>query len=245
MIFEFVGLPGSGKSTIFTAAADRLHQAGLQTTTMRMLAKHAVETDHRKIGFLRRRVERASLYGAMAFGQDYPRIFDLLIANARGDLSTGLWNMEMLSHLHFAGWCGLPDHPVFMDEGFLHRGAATFLLTRDEAGFRDYLGMIPRSHCVIHVAASVELAVDRAQGRKLKKRVPAAWLGGSEHEMLDNLRYFGGLVTLGCDLLRKRGVRVIELDARQPVAATASRLAETVIELQSPTSDAEAVNRVA
>lgn len=232
MIFEFAGLPGSGKSTIFTAAAERLTAVGLPHTTMRMLAKAALEADYRKIGFLRRRTSRASLYGALAFGDEHPALFDALLAAARGDLSTRLWNMEMLAQLHFGHWRGLPDHPVFMDEGYLHRGAGSYLLTRDAPGFREYVALIPMDRTVVHVMADVDLAYARSQGRKIKKRIPAAWLGASEAETRATLDYFNELLRTGCALLRARGARIIEIDAKRPLAETAAALAEAVIAAQ-------------
>lgn len=232
MIFEFAGLPGSGKSTILTAAAERLTAAGLTHTSMRMLAKAALQDDYRKIGFLRRRISRASLYGALAFGDENPALFDALLGAARSDLATRLWNMEMLAQLHFGYWHGLPGHPVFMDEGFLHRGAGSYLLTRDQDGFKDYLALVPPDRAVIHVVADLDLAYARSQGRKLKKRIPAVWLGATDAETRATLEIFNGMVRLGCDVLRKRGMRIIDIDAKRPVAENAAALAEAVISAQ-------------
>lgn len=229
MIYEFIGLPGSGKSTIFTAAAEKMNAIGLEQTTMRMLAKRVVEEDRLKIGFLRRREQRISMYGAMAFAESEPEIFDLLFRNARSDLSTTLWNMEMMSHLHFAARRDLSDLLIFMDEGYLHRGAASFLLSRDEAGYLDYINRLPSSHTIIHVNAPLDLAFARSQGRKMKKRVPEAWRGTSDLELRDNLGYFGHLVRLGCDRLKQRGTRVIEIDASAPVEMSSELLLEAVL----------------
>lgn len=232
MILEFIGLPGSGKSTILNAATRKLDRLGVAWDSLRLLAKRVIEEDRQKIGFLRRREHRASLYGAQAFAQTEPEIYDALFVNARTDMKTTLWNMEMLAHVYFARRRDLSKSLIFTDEGFVHRGAASFLLSRNEVGFRDYMGRVPLDHTVIHVTTPLDIAYARSQTRKLKKRIPTGWIAEDQEGTLDNLSEFEHLSHVACRILRKRGGQVIKLDGTLPVETASEVLVQEIAALQ-------------
>ena len=80
MLVEFVGLPGAGKTSLITEAETQLRTAGCKACGLRDLSKRGVERLRGDIGFIRRRSERISLYGALEYRKLHPQIFDFLCA---------------------------------------------------------------------------------------------------------------------------------------------------------------------
>jgi predicted kinase len=232
VLIEFIGLPGSGKSTLIDAVADQLRKERLRCNTLRMVARDLMEDSRTHVRFLQRRAERVSLYGCFAFAHDNPALFDALLQSTRHDLARTLWNMDMLAHIHFVSKQPLDDTLIFMDEGFLHRGVSAFSDRPDRAAFQHYLSCLSHEFLTVHVATPFDVALNRATNRS--KAAPFLGRTTLHDEGMANLQEFNALVQIACTTRQKAGKPVLTIDGTLPPALAALQLAAAFRALATP-----------
>ncbi len=232
MLIEFIGLPGSGKSTLFASLAEQLHKERLRCNTLRMVARDRMEEGRVHIRFLQRRAERVGLYGCFSFAQQNPALFDALLQSTRHDLGRTLWNMDMLAQMHFVGSQKVEDTLIFMDEGFLHRGVSAFSDRPDRDAFRHYLNCLTHDFITIHVATPLDVAIARAEGRI--KPVPFLGKAAEAKTGMANLQEFAELVQIACQTRQQAGKPVLTVDGTLSPELGALQLAGALKALASP-----------
>ena len=221
MLVEFVGLPGAGKTSLITETETRLRTAGRKAGGLRDLSKRGVERMRGEVGFIRRRAERISLYGALEYRKAHPEIFDFL-CQAQGRVpELTLWSMELLSQLYFAFDDLAGDHIAFSDEGLVHRGIAAQIGVEDRAGFVAYNDALPPDFPLVHLKVPVDIAIARAEARG--KGLPATrWR--KDRDPWDVMRETETLIEQACDMRIARGCKVVCIDGTAPIEDGAKAL---------------------
>ncbi len=122
MIFEFAGLPGCGKSTIWREASLVLKNSGIRVESLRSHSRRSMVERRKTIRFLRKNAERAGLYGVVKFAEQNPDTFMTLLDPDSKDTSHRMWSLELMAQLWFSGLEGHAGMAILLDEGLLHRG---------------------------------------------------------------------------------------------------------------------------
>jgi predicted kinase len=232
VLIEFIGLPGSGKTTIFAELAAQLHKERLRCNTLRMVARDRMEEGRTHIRFLQRRAERVGLYGCFSFAHEQPALFDALLQATRHDLGRTLWNMEMLAQIHFVSKQPVDDTLIFLDEGFLHRGVSAFSDRPDRAAFRHYLSCLTHDFITVHVETPLDVAIARAASRT--KPVPFLGRAAEPETGMDSLQEFAELVQIACDTRRAAGKTVLTVNGMLGPDLAALQLAGAIKALATP-----------
>ncbi len=222
MFVEIVGLPGCGKTTLLRAAKRPLQKAGLKFASINKVADAQAAKQIGKTRFLKRYEPRAWIYGATKFAHETPDVFDVLFKNARGDFHQSLWLMDFFTHMHFARQADLSDTYIFLDEGFVHRGAAAFFKNKTITGFKKYLDMIPVSDLIILIDTPVDAAVDRCLSRKTG--VPQAYNSSEKEEVEAKFILLDKRLKFGVAHQEKAGADIIRIDGSQSVEVCCERL---------------------
>ena len=221
MLVEFVGLPGAGKTSLITETETRLRAAGFNASGLRELSKRGVERLRGDIGFIRRRSERISLYGALEYRKTHGEVFDFLCQAQDRVPELTLWSMELLSQLYFASDDLAGDQIAFSDEGLVHRGIAAQIGVEDQTGFDAYNAALPDDFLLVHLRVPVAIAIERAEARG--KGLPATrWRKGRDPG--DVMAETERLIERACEMRRARGCRVVEIDGTQPIEAASGAL---------------------
>jgi hypothetical protein len=232
VLIEFIGLPGSGKTTIFAALAEQLHKERLRCNTLRMVARDRMEDGRTHIRFLQRRAERVALYGCFSFAHENPALFDALLQATRHDLGRTLWNMEMLAQIHFVSKQPIDDTLIFMDEGFLHRGVSAFSDRPDRAAFQHYLSCLTHDFVTVHVATPLDVAITRAASRI--KPVPFLGKAAEPETGMANLQEFADLVQIACETRCQAGKTVLTVNGTLSPDMAALQLAGAIKSFATP-----------
>lgn len=211
MLVEFMGLPGSGKSTLITHTEKHLRKAGLDVYNIGKESRLEAERQAKEIQYLSRYSGRAWLYGCFAFAQEHPAVFDALFQNTRDKFHETLWAMDFLAQLYFLKLSDTKDGFVFIDEGFMQRGAAAFREVKSTPGLAGYLDSVPSSDVLVMVNLTPQLAFSR--GRRRKGGLPDSIVGRSKSETILNLENFANLLDYFKENQRLAGVSILELDA--------------------------------
>lgn len=219
MQVEFVGLPGCGKSTLASALEKRLKADGFQAQGLRNAAKAAIASVQDKIGFLRRRGERVSLYGCFLFAHKNPDLFEWMFRMSHKDFVALSWGMEALSQVGILQEHGAPDLIVLNDEGFLQRLSWNFKEMGAEADVLEVSRLLPDDFLTVHLTITPDAAFLRTQGRK--KGIPIGMKGTNEADILQNFTRYGAMIDQFVTARRQRGCMVCEVDASQEINAVA------------------------
>ncbi|MFM2390176.1 MAG: hypothetical protein RLZZ437_1731 [Pseudomonadota bacterium] len=232
MLIEFIGLPGSGKSTLIATLAEKLREERLRCNSLRMVARDLMEEGRTHIRFLQRRAERTGIYGCFSFAHNNPALFDALLQATRHDLGRTLWNMDMLAQMHFLSRRTVEDTLIFMDEGFLHRGVSAFSDRPDRAAFQHYLSCLTHDFITVHVATPLDFAIARAANRI--KPVPFLGKAAEESVGMANLNEFADLVQIACETRFAAGKVVLTVDGMLAPELAALQLAGALKALATP-----------
>lgn len=213
MQVEFVGLPGCGKSTLASALEKRLIAEGFRARGLRNAAKAAIAGVKDKIGFLRQRGERISLYGCFMFAHKNPDLFEWMFRMSHKDFAALSWGMEALSQYGIVQEHGEPDLIILNDEGFLQRFAWNFMEMEDNAQAIEVSALLPDDFLTVHMVLPPDEAYRRTQARK--KGVPLALKCPSAAATLAKFDRYGAKLDWFVTARRDRGCIVCDVDARQ------------------------------
>lgn len=212
MHVEFVGLPGCGKSTLASALEKRLLAEGFQVQGLRNAAKAAIAEVKDKVGFLRQRGERISLYGCFLFAHKNPELFEWMFRMSHKDFAALSWGMEALSQYGIVHEHGDPDHIILNDEGFLQRFSWNFMEMGDRSQAEMVSDLLPDDFLTVHMTLTPEDAYRRAKGRK--KGVPSALKSADPAASVAKFASYGAALDWFVAARQERGCVVIEVDAR-------------------------------
>jgi len=188
VLVEFIGLPGSGKSTVSGKCQALLRRSGVSMQPLGKIARNQAAKMGDKNRFLRRYSGRNWLFGSLAFAQEHPEIYDLIFQSTRHDFHANLWAMDFLSQLYFAGQIDTRDMLVMVDEGFFHRGVAANFHENTPEKLEAYLKITPPCDVLVMFETPVETALERCRKRG---RVPEIFHGETDVETLENFCKIG------------------------------------------------------
>lgn len=215
MQVEFVGLPGCGKSTLSSALEKRLVAEGYRAQGLRNAAKAAIAAVHDKIGFLRRRGERVSLYGCFVFAHKNPKLFEWMFQLSHKDFVALSWGMEALSQVGIIQEHGDANLIVFNDEGFLQRLSWNFMVLEGGSDVAGISALLPDDFLTVHLTLGPDAAFQRTKERK--KGVPIGMKSIDDAETLTKFVRYGAMLDRFVAARRDRGCVVYEVDAGQDV----------------------------
>lgn len=185
MIIEFVGLPGSGKTTLYRRARQVLDNAGLQLWTPYRLWTHDVAplapSGHaRNNGAAPRKLSHMPRLGRVTTRLQALRANQALVRQvlARILSSKQPWKykayaarlfLTSLTDRCFAQKrCG-PDEIVLFCEGVVHRGLSVFMHSSNEVDaepIRHYVRAIPHPDVLIVLQVAPHIALERTRTRR-------------------------------------------------------------------------------
>ena len=207
---EFVGLPGCGKTTVTASLERRLTAAGFRAQGLRNATKAIMAEQQAKIGFIRHRPERVSLYGLCLFAREAPALHDWVVRTSHGEFTTLIWNMEAMSQLGIVTALGPADLVVLNDEGFLQRLASNFISNPDDPHLPEVIGLVPRDVLTVSIAISAKTALERARARR--KGIPLILRAPEDAEVLDGFDRFDRALGHAIAARQTNGGAVLEID---------------------------------
>tara|TARA_R110002096_G_scaffold15036_10_gene52984 strand:+ start:3926 stop:4666 length:741 start_codon:yes stop_codon:yes gene_type:complete len=226
MMVEFVGLPGCGKSTLATRLEKQLCAEGYRARGMRNATRAVSVGLQDKVGFLRRRGERASLYGCFVFAHENPKLFEWMFRTSHDDFVALIWGMEALSQIGILQKHGPEGLIALNDEGFMQRLSWNLMELGDGPELAEVIALLPEGFVTVHLTLTPEIAYARTQERR--KGVPVPLRGDTDDEALRKFSRYDVMLRRSAEIRRSCGNVVIDIDAEQDedsvVATTAAAL---------------------
>jgi thymidylate kinase len=217
MLVEFVGLPGCGKTTLVMQLEKQLFAEGHRAKGLRNATSELMIGLQDKIGFLRQRKERVSLYGCLVFAHENPKLFDKIFGASRDDFVALIWGMETLSQIGIIQKHGPKDLVVLNEEGFLQRLSWSYLDREDGPELAEVIALLPPDFVSLHMTLPPEVAYARSQDRR--KGVPTPLKGNSDAEAILNFDRYDAKLRQSTKLRRAQGGTVLEIDASMTIDA--------------------------
>jgi thymidylate kinase len=231
MFIEFLGAPGTGKTTLVSVVNQFLRDHGLKAMTVSEAGPFYVKRTHlgRIICFLVRSpsLQRSVLWWAFYYSTVLYRIGFAIehAALVRHVVASQLrrpilWRHRRLILQHFLRATGYyqflkrhmrPDEILVFDEGFLHRVTHLFvseLEQPDPACIVEYLELLPRTDLVILVQASLCICVERIYTRGLTRRLS----GKSRQDVNRFIANAEQVVNMASQYLKNAGREMIEIE---------------------------------
>lgn len=239
---EFIGPPGVGKSAIYHAARARLGRRGSYRTAQEGRFLAALASLHRvsplqrlsylsafqlpRVGevYARRLAVRSSedsfrqtLHAQEAFLECCSEMARTGFGDAFAQFARLPIMLEELRDLHL--WTRLPSEVhILQQDGLVQKGWVCARASREA-----YFSSVPKPGAVVLVAAPPEVVVERlrTRGRRIH-----AHLGLGDSELHAASVDAAEAFDLAAELLRRRGVPVIELNGEAPLTDSAEKVAE-------------------
>ena len=244
---EFIGIPGSGKTTLMASAHAALGDSGVKAVTLadavsigmkrgvgdrlidvvmtrlpeRMLSRYS------ESGFIRSNALLVSLVDFMAA---HPRsasaFLDGQARRADFELGTDLvirWYLQLVARYQLASTALDEDHVLLLDEGFAQRAITGFAHRFSEDDHDDvtaYLRAAPRPMLLVHLALGTDLAAERLAGRGEPEVTKRLW--GTDTDPARFLADTARCVDYVVGAAREAGWEVWELDGAGDLATVTS-----------------------
>jgi len=213
MMVEFVGLPGCGKSTLATRLEKQLRAEGFQAQGMRNATRTVSVELQDKLGFLRRRGERASLYGCFVFAHENPKLFEWMFRTSHDDFVALIWGMEALSQIGILKKHGPEGLIALNDEGFMQRVSWNLMELGDGPELAEVIALLPDDFVTVHLTLPADTAYTRTKERR--KGVPVPLRGDTTEDALRKFSRYEAMLRRSAEIRRSRGNVVIDVDAEQ------------------------------
>lgn len=226
MIVEFLGLPGSGKSTLVSTLRKQSARSDMPLMTLNQAALAGLAVQKEAVSYLRRKPERGWLFATMQFAKQHPELYRIVFENTLLNAGKSLDFLDVLGKYYFAGHAPEPRGPVLCDEGLLHRGAAQFVYANAHATLDHYLDHMSVSEIVVHLMLPPQEAIARCKARK--KGLPALYRALSDAELFARYRLLDDLHGQCLTHQAHAGAQIVALDARAPVADLVTQLQEAI-----------------
>ncbi len=238
---EFLGAPGSGKSTIARALIGAWPGAvGLEEAVHRSIREHGGDPVTRTLARFfgpSGRVWKAA-YGRSRdrvaardrFRDAHPSLIEAFDRAQRAragtdagqDLVRG-WADGFFARFQLAADLGVDA--LVIDEGFAQRSVALFgygFSAEDEGCLTDYLETVPRAMAVVLVAAPIEVCASRLDARGWSQRVADAPPAVREGFLRASIQ----VAEIAAKTLEHRGMRILHADGMAPVQDSTSALVD-------------------
>jgi thymidylate kinase len=241
MLIEFVGAPGSGKSTLSLALVKRLRILGKNAyLSDEAISIFLARSDLRKIisPFLSAGNQKVALSKYFSFiGSWYLlkfkikhytfwRIIDQSFQGRRINqehlqMIRGYFNRTMI-YFQFIEEYQLSDEITLFDEGFAHRIThfISELESPDENEILKYLSFMPKSDLLVYLSAPLEICVERVQSRGLRGRLK----NKNSQEVSQFIENSICALNIGVDFMSTQGISIIEINNTDDLETTASLL---------------------
>jgi broad-specificity NMP kinase len=234
MIIEFVGLPGSGKTTLYRRARQMLDNAGFQLWTPYRLWTNDVATlappgHARKNGATPRKLSHMPRLSRVATRLQDLRANRVLVrwVLARILSSKQPWKykayaarlfLTSLADRCFAQRRSVPDEIVLFPEGVVHRGLSVFMHSSKAVNveaIRHYVSAIPLPDVLIVLQADPNIVLERTRARRngTSRRMRL----NSESDMLEGERVLNAITS---ELRSYASVHMVTLNTDDLTLAT-------------------------
>ncbi|MGE5227579.1 MAG: hypothetical protein ACM3OO_11965 [Planctomycetaceae bacterium] len=264
-VIEFVGTPGSGKTTLATALVELLRAEGRDATTIVEAARpHAATTRTGRVvsalapGRVRRQLlwrvfYLASTRDAVRFRRAHRDLARMVVAGERTrpvprklQRHTIWWFFQLGGRTRFLSRTSHDGEILVVDDGFLHRVVALHAgpgETPDEVLVRALVDLLPRPDLVVHVVADAETCAQRVSERGIWRHRA----GLDDEGLRAYVKSAEGAVQAGVSRAIEQGWRLVEVDnggddldaARACLRAALT----TVLGLPAPSAPAEDPDR--
>ena len=231
MIVEFIGAPGSGKTTVLPMVIEALQERGIRARSVVEAARpYAQRTP---LGQFVCRLAPPSLHGPLLwqvfyhqsslfmlkFAVKHPRlIWQVLVSQKRRPIAAKtrqrrvlFWFFRLVGYYEFLTTHTRPNEALLFDEGFIHRVVqlnASHVEAPDSGQVFAYVDLLPRPDLVIHTQARSEVCEQRIYCRGI-------WEHFRSNRPAEVAQYVANahlVVDLAVDHAKAKGWRVVEVD---------------------------------
>jgi thymidylate kinase len=250
---EFLGIPGSGKTTLASSVHSDIGASGTRAFTLagavslgmkkgvgdRLIDPVMTHLPDRLLdrysesGFIRSNALLVSLIDFMAA---YPRaVSAFLEGQARRsdfELSSDLvirWFLQLVARYQLAASAMSRDDLLLLDEGFAQRAITGFAHRFSEADHNDlssYLAASPRPDLLIHLAVGTDLAAERLAGRGEPEATKRLW--GTDTDPARFLADTARCADYVVEAARSAGWEVLEVDGSADVTTLTGSVVDRI-----------------
>ena len=250
MFIEFLGVPGSGKTTLTPVVAHHLRDRGLTAMTGteagRPFARRTLWGRMISTAIRQPDLQRSALWLTFVYAS-IPHRLGFAVENyqfVRYTIKSQLGRPLPRQHLrlirqHFARMMGdyqflkrymRPDEILIFDEGFLQRVIHLYVSDREEpdaASILRYLELAPQSALAVLVYVPLNTCLERIYARGLRGRLS----GKSEEEVAQFVANAELAVQISAHYLQRMGWAIIEVDNAGDLDASQVSLCEQLDKL--------------
>jgi thymidylate kinase len=230
MIIEFIGTPGSGKSTLMHVVIEYLHELGFgafsvieaarpfaERTTIGKVVSHLAPARFRQQLLWQVFYHLSTLYRFRFFSKHPTLIWRVLLSQWRRPIPaetrryTLYWFFHLVGYYEFLTTHARPAEVLVFDEGFIHRVVqlnASDIEEPDPTRLLDYVDLLPRPDLVIAPLVPLELCEQRIYSRGLWERFRQKTPDEVSRFLSNSFR----IVNLTLGHIREESWKVIEVD---------------------------------
>jgi thymidylate kinase len=231
MIIEFIGTPGSGKTTLIPVVTGYLAQQAFSARTVVEASR-----DYTKRTFLGKHLQRLapqklqrfllwqtflaySLFHRLVFYRKHPHLIHQTL-RAQYERPTGAevkkrrvlpWFFHLAGYYEFLNHHIAPGEALILDEGFIHRVVQLFasdVETPCQEKIEAYIDLVPQPDLVVALHAPPEVCLQRV----FKRGVWAQFHQKNPDEILRYITNAHQVVNIAVDHMKRKGWSMIEID---------------------------------
>lgn len=229
MIVEFIGLPGSGKSTLINSLCKYSSGNNIRAVTISQQAQQVLSEKKSVKGYLRRKSDRGWFFATYTFAREYPEVFRIVFENTIRNTPDSLDFLDLLGQYYFSQLKQDDKRLVLADEGLLHRGSSIFLYPNAYSDLDHYLNQIPPSQAVVWIDLDIDEAIERSLHRP--KGLPQLYRKFTLEELSSNYKVLQDLHQRCLTHQRNAGASIIHVDSRKSIGENTSYLYDSLVKL--------------
>ena len=230
MLIEFVGISGSGKSTVIAAVTSELRNRGIKVRNLYKFCESAqlIDEHHWKQSAPQeQKMEHHRMLSLMQYCAENTAMVQNLntalmaLPAQQSQCAITLTCLKQLEHL---------DHQnlvIIVDEGIIHRAAEAHLAAGDDAAFTDFLKVVHYPDLLVHLSVPSDVAETRALERVPAKRRQAVSKARPSPDHFTSLSNMLGRLTEGA---RRAGRQIAVIDGLDGISSNAKLIAGQIEE---------------